>query len=51
MNWNDHYFLVEEDFNVKLSFKCSIQQESIKYDEYDFKLELAIIDELEIIEE
>lgn len=49
-DWNKHYYLVEESFNVKLSFKCTIEQESIKYGEFEFDYEPAIIDELEIIE-
>ena len=49
-DWNKHYYLVEEPFNVSLSFKCTIEQESIKYGEFEFDYEPAIIDELEIIE-
>ena len=49
-DWNEHYYLVEEYFNVKLSFKCTIEQELIKSDDYEFKHEPASIDELEVIE-
>lgn len=49
-DWNKHYYLAEEWFKVRLSFKCTIEQESIKNGEFEFEYEPAIIDELEIIE-
>lgn len=49
-DWNKHYYLVEESFNVTLSFKCTIEQESIIHGEFEFDYEPAIIEELEIIE-
>lgn len=48
-DWNKHYYLVEEIFKVHLSYKCSIEQESIKFEEYEFSSEPAIIEELDII--
>lgn len=49
-DWNKHYFLVQESFKVKLSYKCSIEQECIKDDYFEFSSEPAIIEELIIIE-
>lgn len=48
-DWNKHYFLVYENFNVKLSYQCSIEQDSIKYKEFEFKTEQAIIEKINII--
>ncbi|GJM63216.1 hypothetical protein PEDI_37680 [Persicobacter diffluens] len=49
-DWNKHYFLIYENFNVKLSYQCSIEQDSIKQDEFEFDTEQVVIDELIIIE-
>ncbi len=47
--WNKHYYLIEESFNVKLSYKCSITQESIKNGDFEFSSQSVIIEEFNII--
>lgn len=49
-DWNKHYYLVEESFNVRVSFKCTIEQDCLKDGCFEFGYEPATIDELEIIE-
>lgn len=49
-DWNEHVYLVQEQFIVKISFKCIIQQKSIMQRDFKFKSEPAVIEELETIE-
>ena len=48
-DWNKHYFLVYEIFDVRLSYQCSIEQDSVKHKEFEFETEQVIIEELNII--
>lgn len=46
-DWNDHYFLVEETFDVKFSFKYKIAKD--KVDSLEFEVEDINFDEVNII--
>ncbi|PRB05268.1 hypothetical protein CQ046_05245 [Chryseobacterium sp. MYb7] len=46
-DWNDHYFLVEEDFDVKFSFKYKIAKD--KVDLLEFETEKIDFEEVNII--
>lgn len=48
-DWNKHYFLVYEIFDVRLSYQCSIEQDSVKQKQFEFETEQVIIEELNII--
>lgn len=48
-DWDDPYYLVEESFNVQVSFKCSIEQDSLKDGAFKFSYEPASILKFEII--
>lgn len=48
-DWNKHYYLVEESFNARVSFKCTIEQDSLKDGYFEFGYEPATIEGLEII--
>lgn len=49
-DWNKHYFLVYETFDVKLSYQCSVEQDSVKHKEFEFETEQVTIEEINILE-
>ncbi len=46
--WNEYYYLVYEEFDVKLSYQCSIEEESLKNKKINFKREHITIKEINI---
>lgn len=48
-DWNKHYFLVYEIFDVRISYQCSVVQDSVRRKEFEFETEQVIIKELNII--
>lgn len=48
-DWNKHYFLVYETFDVRLSYQCSVEQDSVKHKEFEFETEQVTIEELNTI--
>ncbi|GEM_PF-1290114 len=49
-DWNKHYFLVYETFDVKLSYQCSVEQDSVKHKEFEFQTEQVTIEKLNTID-